>query len=379
MTNNNSIAINPNDDFYAIAADANARLDSMLESVSEMGEISEDAHKRLEEMVNKVKSLKDSLDKRAKTKNERPISLKESKSTDMIPTTAVVKDAAPSVDKACDDPYVISVNDAAPSVDKACDDPYVISSDEYKNTDVNDHVIELVHGNPSPNKDYNITEDIKKKYDQLKKGANNWSTPAVKTENLKRMTEMVFDNISPNDKKNYVKYHLCIKDNLHHDGKPIYSNVLKIIAHNAMNSINIDDFTHAIKDHSMSDNNSLLNSGLFIYKSSDESLISSTYNPDSYIELWIPKNIENQYISNNENCVSYKLGYGSPTLTGALLSFDDIKNILLNPKVIAIKSFANYYGMHDQHVNFHRDIKNYNYWYQDIDMSDDIIDEMVLI
>lgn len=360
MTNNNSIAINPNDDFYAIAADANARLDSMLESVSEMGENSEDAHKRLEEMINKVKSLKDSLDKRAKTKNERPISLKKSKSTDMIPTTAVVKDAAPSVDK-------------------ACDDPYVISSDEYKNTDVNDHVIELVHGNPSPNKDYNITEDIKKKYDQLKKGANNWSTPAVKTENLKRMTEMVFDNISPNDKKNYVKYHLCIKDNLHHGGKPMYSNVLKIIAHNAMNSINIDDFTHAIKDHSMSDNNSLLNSGLFIYKSSDESLISSTYNPDSYIELWIPKNIENQYISNNENCVSYKLGYGSPTLTGALLSFDDIKNILLNPKVIAIKSFANYYGMHDQHVNFHRDIKNYNYWYQDIDMSDDIIDEMVLI
>lgn len=99
MTNDNSIAI------------ANETLDNMFDAIREMDVMNDGTSKKLEEMIDKVKSFKDILDKKAKNKNERPISLKESKTTGMIPTTAIVKDAAPTVDKEYNDPYENDASD----------------------------------------------------------------------------------------------------------------------------------------------------------------------------------------------------------------------------------------------------------------------------
>lgn len=345
MTNNNSIAINPNDDFYAIAADANARLDSMLESVSEMGEISEDAHKRLEEMVNKVKSLKDSLDKKTKAKNERPISLKESKSTDMIPTTAVVKDAAPSVDKVCNDPY----------------------ENDTQNAKSGKH--ETLQSNPN-----NEHDSIKGKYDALISGACDWDAPKFNKDMLRRSTSDVYDDLDKSRRKKYAKYNLCIKDIKRN--KSAYTNVISIIARNTEDAISLSDFTKAINEHKLLSENSFINSGLFIYKSSDDELISSTFEPDSYLELWIPLDVEKELILSSDYHVTHRVGYGSPILSGVIMSFNNMKKLLLDPKVIVSPSLANTKGLYEDGTVLHRDISTNNYWYQDIFMSNDVICKM---
>lgn len=334
MADTNAIAINPNDDFYKIAADANSRLDSMIETVHEMGEISDDATKRLEEMINKVKSLKDSLDKKTKAKNERPISLKESKSTVMIPTTAVVKDAAPNENNT----------------------PIVKSSDR-----------KTSHPNNEP-------DIIKSKYDALISGASDWTAPTISKNMLRRSTSDVYDDLDKSKRKKYAKYNLCIKDIKR--SKSAFTNLISIIARNAESAVSLVDFTKAIADHKLLSENSFINSGLFIYKSSDEELISSTFEPDGYLELWIPLDVEKELILSSDYRVTHQVGYGSPILSGVIMSFNNMKKLLLDPKVIISPSLANTAGLYENGTVLHRDISTNDYWYQDIFMSNDVICDM---
>lgn len=351
MANNNSIAINSNSDFYKIVADANATIDSMFDTIREMDETNDDTSKKLEEMINKVKSFKDSLDKKTKAKNERPISLKESKSTDMIPTTAVVKDDAPTVDKGCNDSYE---DDSLDDEDSAIE-AYLESLTWHKLT---------------PNDDDN------ERYNKLIEGAKEWKTPKFSKDDLRRSFRATFESLPEAEQEKYVLYNLCFNDALHREkSKSVYCNIISIIAYNALHVLNVSNMAELRKYTKLPTQSELVNSGLFLYRSADERRNSATVTPDCYLKVWIPKDVERQLIIPSNYHVTCQVASCYPLLTGVIMNFNDMKKLLLNDKVIVSLSFANDMGMHCLHSRTLRDTKTNNYWIQDTSMTHDIISQ----
>lgn len=214
-----------------------------------------------------------------------------------------------------------------------------------------------------------------KAYEALVAGAEEWIEPKLDIRNLRHMTSDTFELLSGAAKKKYVRYYMCFKDNFYRRVvKPAYCNLISIIAYNALNVLN-DRSLEELKDsRQLSLRSNLVNSGLFLYQSSDDKGISSTYEPDGYLEFWIPKDEEDRLIKSNPYKAEYSINsFVYPMLSGVIMSFNDMKELLLNPNVIACKKIANVNGFHDMHSLLHRDITNNNMFFQDINLTDDVI------
>lgn len=211
-------------------------------------------------------------------------------------------------------------------------------------------------------------------YKSLVGGAADWKEPEIQVKNLKRLTSDSFVLSNESDKKEYVRYYMCFKDYLHSaTAKPAFCNLISIIAYNILNTLNEECFDEMLNGR-LELKNVLAYSGLFLYKSSDDSNVCSIYEPDGFLTIMIPKNLEDELIINNPRKVSYSIAdWLYPTLNGVIMNFNDMKKLLLDSKCIAYKSTCNEKGMHDAHTLLHRDTTNNNLIYQDINISDDVV------
>lgn len=219
-----------------------------------------------------------------------------------------------------------------------------------------------------------------KAYNELIAGAHEWQEPEINISNLKRMTSTAIEKTPASLKSDYSLYHICIIDYYHHKAaKPEFCNLISMIAYNAINILNVGSLEELKESDSLSSRSELINSGLFLYQSSDEERVSSTLTPDSYLNLCIPKDVENELIKPNPYKATYRVSSDSPALNGVIMKFNDMKNLLLNPKVVAYTSLAYENGLYNKHTLLHRDAVNYNLIYQDIDKSDVTVIEQYLL
>lgn len=352
MANNTITANYANDKSMQMLMAAYDNLKSMQDTIDDIHDSNDNIAVRLDNMLAAAKDMKEELEEKfgVKVDDNKPISLKNAKEKpkdiQFIDTTAVV---VSNDTKSTKNKYTVGTS----------------QNDDNEHTDKHDFMSKCIR---KMNTNRNPTPESISEFEKLIAGAAEWKTPEINISNLANISSDAYEEM-PN-KNAYVKYHMCITDILNREcTNSGFFNIISIIAYNAAKVITpvcIDD----IKRSDMLDiNNPIVNSGLFIYKSSDENNRCSTLKPDGYLQLWIPKEIETSIIDTSKYKVKYNIDKSYPVLTGSILSFDSIRAILTNPKVIAQYGRAYDKGFHDAHTILLRDTKNYNLIYQDINVA----------
>ncbi len=264
----------------------------------------------------------------------------------------------------------------------------VISALEKEITEVSDNKEE---SNPIPLKETEKDNN----HEEINNVQLDWNEPEFSHEkNRKDLKWLISDEINDKNgipKKGYVKYGMCFKElsidpeesfSVRNSKKPMYRNLVSIIADNVRNCIDESCYAELRKsDMRLYEDNNLAYSGLFIYKAHGGTSNDSIMNSDGHIDIWVPVETEISQIKSRGFKAHYRTGdffnFGIyPELRGYILDFESMKNILLNPdNIIYPRPCFHMDGLYDRHSALYRNIKNNNLIYRDENMAYETYDE----